>query len=139
VIVCDTGPLVAAALSNDSDHKACVGLFTALHAARRELLVPATVVAEVGYLLAREAGARVESLFLRSMAAEDFTPVDLTSTDYARMADLVNTYESLPLGTTDASVVAIAERLELTDVATLDRRHFTVVRPRHVDALTLLP
>jgi predicted nucleic acid-binding protein len=116
-----------------------VALFTALHAARRELLVPATVVAEVGYLLAREAGARVESLFLRSLAEEDFTPVDLTSNDYARMADLVNTYDSLPLGTTDASVVAIAERLGLTDVATLDRRHFTVVRPRHVDALTLLP
>jgi predicted nucleic acid-binding protein len=56
VIVCDTGPLVAA-LSNDSDHEACVELFTALHVARRELLVPATVVAEVGYLLAREAGA----------------------------------------------------------------------------------
>ncbi len=138
MIVCDTGPLVAAALSNDSVHKASVELFTALHAARRELLVPATVVAEVGYLLAREAGARVESLFLQSLAEEDFTPVDLTSTDYARMSDLVSTYESLPLGTTDASVVAIAERLGLTDVATLDRRHFTVVRPRHVDALTLL-
>jgi len=134
VIVCDTGPLVAAALSNDSDHKACVELFNALHAAQRELLVPATVVAEVGYLLAREAGARVESLFLRSPADGDFTPVDLMSADYARMAGLVNAYESLPLGTTDASVVAIAERLGLTDGATLDRRHFTVVRPRHVDA-----
>ena len=97
MIVCDTGPLVAAALSNDSDHKACVDLFTALHAARRELLVPATVIAEVGYLLAREAGARVESLFLQSLADGDFTPVDLTSADFARMADLVNTYESLPL------------------------------------------
>ena len=138
MIVCDTGPLVAAALSNDSDHKACVELFTALHAARRELLVPATVVAEVGYLLAREAGARVESLFLRSLADGDFTPVDLSSADYTRMADLVSAYESLPLGTTDASVVA-AERLGLTDVATLDRRHFTVVRPHHVDALNLLP
>ena len=139
MIVCDTGPLVAAALSNDSDHKACVELFTVLHTARRELLVPATVVAEVGYLLAREAGARVESLFLRSLADGDFKPVDLTSADYARMAALVTAYDSLPLGTTDASVVAIAERLGLTDVATLDRRHFTVVRPNHVDALTLLP
>ena len=83
--------------------------------------MPATVVAEVGYLLAREAGARVESLFLQSLADGDFTPDDLTSADFARMADLVNTYESLPLGTTDASVVAVAERLGLTDVATLDR------------------
>ncbi len=71
--------------------------------------MPATVVAEVGYLLARQAGARVESLFLQSLADGDFTPVDLTSADFARMADLVNTHESLPLGTTDASVVAVAD------------------------------
>lgn len=55
------------------------------------------------------------------------------------MAELVTTYGSLPLGTTDASVIALAERFRLTEVATLDRRHFTVVRPIHVSALTLLP
>jgi uncharacterized protein len=139
VIVCDTGPLVAAALSNDADHAACVRLFNDMHAAGRDLLVPATVTAEVGYLLAREAGARVESLFLRSLAEGDFAAVDLTAADYARMAELVDTYGDLPLGTTDASVIAVAERLKLTDVATLDRRHFTVVRPSHVNSLTLLP
>ncbi len=139
MIVCDTGPLVAAALANDADHLACVELFTGLHESGRKLLVPATVAAEVGYLLAREAGARVESLFLRSLAEGDFTSVELEVADYARMADLVLTYGSLPLGTTDASVVALAERLKLTEVATLDHRHFTVVRPNHVNALTLLP
>jgi predicted nucleic acid-binding protein len=139
VIVCDTGPLVAAALSNDADHAACVRLFNDMHAAGRDLLVPATVTAEVGYLLAREAGARVESLFLRSLAEGDFAAVDLTAADYARMAELVDRYGDLPLGTTDASVIAVAERLKLTDVTTLDRRHFTVVRPRHVNSLTLLP
>jgi predicted nucleic acid-binding protein len=139
VIICDTGPLVAAALSNDADHLACVKLFTDLHSAGTELLVPATVIAEVGYLLAREAGPRVESLFLRSLADGDFSIVELTVADCSRMADLVVTYGSLPLGTTDASVVAVAERLKLTEVATLDRRHFTVVRPNHVSALTLLP
>jgi hypothetical protein len=35
-----------------ADHEACVEMFSVLHAARRELLVPATAVAEVGYLLA---------------------------------------------------------------------------------------
>jgi hypothetical protein len=44
-----------------------------MHAARRDLLVPATVVAEVGYLLAREAGPRVEALFLQSLADGDFS------------------------------------------------------------------
>ena len=131
MIVCDTGPLVAAALANDSHHAECVRLFNALHAAGRELLIPATVAAEVGYLIQREAGWRVESLFLRSIAAGDFTGVDLTTADYERMADLVVRYGSLPLGTTDASVIAITERLKLTEVATLDQRHFTVVRPSH--------
>ncbi len=78
-------------------------------------------------------------MFLRSLADGDFSAVELTSTDYARMAELVATYGDLPLGTTDASVVAIAERLKLIEVATLDRRHFTVIRPNHVNALTLLP
>jgi predicted nucleic acid-binding protein len=54
VIICDTGPLVAAALSSDADHRACVDLFSAMHEAGRQMLVPAPVVAEVGYLLARE-------------------------------------------------------------------------------------
>jgi predicted nucleic acid-binding protein len=139
VILCDTGPLVAAAFANDPDHHACTELFTGLHLARRRLLVPATVVAEVGYLLGREAGARVEAVFLRSMAEGDFETVDVTAHDYRRMADLVVQYGDLPLGTTDASVIAIAERLRVSDVATLDRRHFSVVRPAHVSALTILP
>ena len=55
------------------------------------------------------------------------------------MAELVEQYASLPLGGSDASVIALAERLQVDKVATLDRRHFTVVRPRHRASLTLLP
>jgi hypothetical protein len=87
-------------------------------------------VAEVGYLLGREAGAHVESLFLRALADGDFEPVDLNAADYRRAGELVVRYGDLPLGTTDATVVALAERLGVHEVATLDRRHFTVVRPR---------
>jgi hypothetical protein len=47
------------------------------------------------------------------------------------MAELVGTYLDLPLGIVDAAVIAIAERLGLTEVATVDHRHFSVVRPRH--------
>jgi uncharacterized protein len=58
VILCDTGPLVAAALADDPDHHVCTELSTGLHLAGHRLLVPATVVAEVGYLLSRESGPR---------------------------------------------------------------------------------
>ncbi len=56
-----------------------------------------------------------------------------------RIAQLVARYRNLPLGTVDASVVAAAERLDLAEVATVDRRHFGVVQPNHVAAFTLLP
>lgn len=55
------------------------------------------------------------------------------------MAELVETYIDLPLGIVDAAVIAIAERLRLTEIATLDHRHFTVVRPQHTTAFVLLP
>jgi uncharacterized protein len=139
VILCDTGPLVAAALANDDDHHVCVELMTGLHLAGRPMLVPATVAAEVGYLLGREADATVEAGFLQSLADGDFRPVDLLGEDYVRMAELVTQYADLGLGTTDASVIALAERLNVVEIATLDRRHFTVVRPRHLDTFTLLP
>ena len=51
--------------------------------------------------------------------------------------ELVETYEDLGLGTVDASVIAAAERLGATIIATLDRRHFSVVRPSHVFAFEL--
>jgi len=139
VILCDTGPIVAAALTGDGRHHECVELFTGLHLAGRPLLVPGTVVAEVGYLLARESGAAVEALFLTALADGDFQLVGLTPADFRRAAQLVQTYADLPLGTTDATVVALAEWLGIGEVATLDRRHFSVVRPNHVPALTLLP
>jgi hypothetical protein len=45
----------------------------------------------------------------------------------------------MPLGVVDASIVAVAERLGLVELATLDRRHFSTVRPNHSEGFTLLP
>ena len=73
------------------------------------------------------------------MAQGDFVGTEILDVDYARVADLIERYDDLPLGTTDASVVAVAERLGVREIATLVRRHFTAVRPSHVAAFTLLP
>ena len=99
----------------------------------------ATVAAEVGYPLARDGGPGAETGFLESLADGTFSPVDLRPEDYRRAGELVSAYRDLGLGTTDATVIALCERLELTEVTTINRRHFTIVRPRHVDALALLP
>ena len=68
-----------------------------------------------------------------------FVTAPVEQEDWLRMAELVARYRDLPLGTVDASIVAAAERLGIATIATLDRRHFTVVRPAHVEAFDLLP
>lgn len=139
MIICDTGPIFAAADRRDADHHACVELFTGLRLAGRRLLLPQTVMAEVGYMLEAKVGTFAEVAFLDSVANGSFELVNLTRSDTARIAELVARYDDLPLGTADASVIALAERLGVAEIATLDRRHFRVVRPRHVEAFLLLP
>lgn len=133
-LLLDTGPLVAAIDRSDKHHDHCAAL---LESAEGPLLVPTTVLVEVCWLL--EERPDIESAFLASVAAGEFEHVTVTGGDLERMAELVRTYADLPLGAVDASVIAIAERLNLADVATLDRRHFTIVRPKHTTALNLLP
>jgi predicted nucleic acid-binding protein len=136
VILVDTGPLDAAGNRADEYHARCV---RALATATTPRLVPATVVAETGYLLERAAGPAVEAEFLRLFSSGYLKLADLTAADLDRAAELVEQYADFPLGTTDATIVAVAERLEITTIATLDTRHFAAVRPQHVDAFTLLP
>jgi predicted nucleic acid-binding protein len=136
MLLCDTGVLLAAGNIKDQAHTACVRL---LRRADGPLLVPSPVMGEVGYLLQSRVGPQAEVTFLRSFGDNGFRVAELVDHDVSRMAELVETYLDLPLGLVDAAVVAIAERLQLTEIATLDRRHFAVVRPRHAEAFTLLP
>lgn len=102
-------------------------------------MVPSLVITEVGYLLGSRLGPEPEIRFLGDLAAGNLIAESVGAGDWLRIAELVSRYRDLPLGTVDASVVAAAERLDVREIATLDRRHFSVVRPNHVDAFTLLP
>lgn len=103
------------------------------------LIVPALVITEVAYLVGTRLGYQVEVRLLGDFAAGTFVAEAVHPGDWMRIAELVAAYNNLKLGTVDASVVTLCERLGATEVATLDRRDFEVVRPRHVPRLTLLP
>ena len=135
-ILIDTGPLVAYAVSNDKDHERVRAV---LEAAGEQFLVPITVLPEVCYLLERQLGARAEARFLESLAKGELLVEPVTGSDLLRSAELVSQYADNPIGFVDASLVAVAERLNITRILTLDRRHFTTIRPRHVPAFELLP
>jgi predicted nucleic acid-binding protein len=124
----------AAVDARDRNHAAAAAVFD-----RSDLtfIVPAFVVAETTYFIGRRLGPRVESGFLRSLEQVDVEGP--TPEDFVRMAELVDQYADFPLGGTDASVVALAERLDAPVIVTMDRRHFGAVTPRHRPAFELLP
>lgn len=132
--IVDAGPLYAAADADDLDHEPSL---RALSRGDLRLVVPALVVAEATYFVGRRLGAAAEASFLRGLGALDVEGP--SAEDFIRMAGLVEQYADFPLGGTDASVIALAERLEAPIVVTLDHRHFVAVRPRHRDAFDLLP
>jgi predicted nucleic acid-binding protein len=134
IAIVDTGPLIAVANFADPAHKACLSV---LQRPGFHLVIPALCVAEAAYLIQSHQGARTEARFLRGLQGFDVqAPV---AQDWPRIADLVERYADFPLGGTDASVVATAERLQTDVLVTLDHRHFEVVQPRHCKRFRLLP
>jgi uncharacterized protein len=136
VLIVDTGVLVAATDRTDRAHGACVDL---LRSARGPLVTTAMVIAESAYLIERELGPDVEALLYQAILDRTLHVEALTLADWQRVRELVITYATLPLGGTDAGLVAVAERLGQVTIATLDRRHFSVVRPAHGAAFELVP
>ncbi len=132
----DAGPLYAYVDADDRHHESSLNL---LETHPGPLVVPTLVITEVAYLIATRLGYQAEVRFLGDLASGALSVEAVHASDWLRIAELVARYRDLPLGTVDASVVAAAERLGEEQVATTDRRHFSVVRPAHVDGLTLLP
>jgi predicted nucleic acid-binding protein len=136
VIIADAGPLVAILNADDDYHTACTDF---LGRYRGPIIVPAPIITEVTFLIQRDAGSEAEAQFLDSLVRRELIVEDLSIADYQRMAALVRQYADFPLGSADASVIAVAERLGVTKIATIDLRHFRAVKPAHCTAFELLP
>jgi hypothetical protein len=136
VLLVDTGPLVATADRDDADHQRCREL---LEGHPGPLVTTPLVIAEAAYLIDRQLGSVAEAALFASITERVLHVEDLIDADWIRIGELVTVYGDLRLGGTDASVVALAERLHISTIATLNHRDFHVVRPRHVPTFTLLP
>lgn len=135
-LICDTGPLFAAMDRSDRDHLTCAKL---IETSTEQLLVPAPVVVELDWLASRRLAPEAFLGFLLDVGEARLDVVELRVVDYVRVRELLDRYRDLPLGFVDAAVLAVVERLGESKLVTLDRRHFGVVRPRHIPALRLMP
>lgn len=133
-VLVDTGILYALADADDRWHEPASGWFD--HVSEL-LIVSATTLPEVAYLLHTRLGAPAELAFVQSLAAGELEVEDLRRSDLARCGEVMRRYPEI--GFVDASLVAIAERLKIEAIATTDRRHFQSIKPKHAKAFKLVP
>jgi uncharacterized protein len=124
VIVADTGAVVALVDAGDRHHPALRALFEADPFA---WILPWAILPEVDYLLFRHVGAHAERLFLADVAEGRYAVEWPSPRDLPRAQELNERYASLGLGLVDGVVMAVAERLRATAIATLDVRDFGAV------------
>ena len=135
-IALDAGVALSAADRDEPRHGECAEV---LLAHRGQLVMAAPVVAETAWMIESRLGPGAEARFLRLVADRHMQVEELGLDDYRRCVELIETYADMGLGLVDAAVITIAERLKITTIATLNRRDFTVVRPRHIDTFELIP
>jgi uncharacterized protein len=134
-LILDTGPLYASLDRSVADHPACRALIEATDDA---LVIPAPVLVELDYWTHQRLQAGALAL-LADIEAGAYAVADLTIADHRRVREFCDRYVDADIGFGDAAVFAIVERLDEPKVATLDRRHFALLRPRHGDSIDLLP
>jgi predicted nucleic acid-binding protein len=135
-LILDTGPLYASLDRSDADHAACRAL---IEAADEPLVIPAPVLVEVDYWIHRRLHPGAMVALLADIEAGAYVVEDALVSDYARIRELCDRYADSDIGFVDAAVLAIVERLNESKLATLDRRHFGLLRPRHRESIQLLP
>ena len=131
-ILADTSGLLALLDGSSKDHLRV----RPYHAG---LLVPSTVLSELDYLATKRLGSHLVRDFYRSIESGYVTHAALEENDLKRAFELLDIYEDARIGLVDATIVALAERLRIPRILTLDRRHFTLFRPKGLSHLELLP
>ncbi len=121
-VLVDTGILYALADEDDAWHERARKW---VERERDLLIVPASVLPEVAYLLHTRLGPGPELAFIQSLVAGEIDVEALRPVDLVRASEVMQRFPDL--GFVDASLVAVAERLKVGAIATTDRRHFSSV------------
>jgi hypothetical protein len=135
-LVLDTGPILAILDADDAAHASCVDLLDNFD---EPLIVVAATLVEIDYWIRKRLQPAVWSIFIEDVAEGAYRLEHLSSEEMKRVAELEAEYADLDLGMVDAAVIVTCEKFGERKVATLDRRHFGTVRPRHADHLQILP
>jgi uncharacterized protein len=133
----DSGFLYAQ-LNGKDDYHAKVSAAAKI-AEKEPIVLPVPALTEVTYLLQRDLGIEAVAAFLENLSETDLILETPAAEDYRRAAEILRKYDDANIDFVDACIVAIAERLEITKILTVDRRHFSIFKPLHCTAFEILP
>lgn len=136
-MIVDTSALLAFFNSSEPAHQQVVATLSA--PGRDPLVVSPYVVAELDYLIATRVGVAAELAVLRELAGGSWELPVLDAEDLASAATVIEKYADQSIGLADASLVVLAQKYATRTIATLDRRHFSVVRPLGGGRFSLVP
>jgi uncharacterized protein len=134
--ILDTSFLFALTDKSDRNHQRVLAI---AQNANENLVLPVAVLPEICYLIASRLGHNAMRRFVSSMTPDVVQVETVTAEDLIRVHQILEKYADNQLDFTDAAIVAIAERLAITRVYTLDRRDFSIIRPKHCDYFELFP
>lgn len=135
-MIVDTSALLAFFDTDEPDHDAVSAV---INETSEPLVVSPYVVAEVDYLVATRLGVKAETAVLRELAGGAWTLATIDVADLTKIASVIERYDDQAIGVADASNVVLADRYRTSTVATLDRRHFDVLRPLNGGRFVVLP
>ena len=135
MILLDTSGLLALLDAGEPTHRQALAAISGKH----PLMVTDLILAETDYLVLKRLGVKAEQELLDQILEGAFLREPISVDDLRRAREIVKRYADAAVGLTDATAMAVAERLSIEEVLTLDRRHFSPFRTRKGRALELLP
>lgn len=132
----DSGFLYATVDKGDVNHARVVQVLTSL---TDDIVLPVTILVETSYLIQARLGHAAMRRFVEQLKESPFRFVSVSNADVARITGLLTQYADLELDFVDASIVTIAERLDIQRVLTVDQRDFRAIRPKHCPYFDILP
>ena len=134
--IVDTSFLFALADLKDANHQRAVNMAAGMDGL---LILPITVLPEICYLIDSRLGHAAMRRFIDTVASGDLQVESVSRDDLSRVSEVLDQYADARVDFVDATIVALAERLKVTRILTLDRRHFELFRPQHCTAFEILP
>lgn len=134
-VIADSSFVIAVTVATDANHQRCLAVWRQ----QNIIYLPQSTLAEVMYLITKAVENRAAARFLIGLPKSKYRLVSLEDTDLARTANILIKYADSRVDFVDASIIAVAERLNIPRILTLDQRDFALVRPLHTERFDLLP